>query len=97
MLLPCTSLNDAMMVAERIRQAVEERPVKINGLALEATVSIGVAEAVTHVDTPQALLHLAEQTLNLAKQRGCNQVCSTADLPAQKRPENEEEEAPTHH
>lgn len=83
-LLPGTGLNDAKTVAEKLCKAVAGRPLKADGLELPISVSIGVVAARADAPTSEELLHLADQALYLAKERGRNQACSVSDLPATK-------------
>lgn len=72
--LPDSSRADARNVAERLCQAIEERPIRLqSGLSLTVTVSIGVAvsEGVVSVD---AVVEQADLALLDAKGSGRNQV-----------------------
>ncbi|MBU1235597.1 MAG: diguanylate cyclase [Gammaproteobacteria bacterium] len=75
-LLPQTSHEQAVGVAERIRQLVEHARLSLeHGLPLQFTVSIGVAEVPdtpTNIDT---LLNQADTALYDAKRTGRNRVC----------------------
>ncbi|CAM8653887.1 GGDEF domain [Comamonadaceae bacterium] len=68
-ILPDTKLNEALIVAERIREAIKS----IIGLRRPMTGSIGVAfsEGVT---TPKRLVELADRAMYLAKQGGRDRV-----------------------
>ncbi len=75
MLMPETSLAEACAVAERLRKTVAERSIMLDGVPLQVTVSVGVAEA--HVDfhgIPD-LLKRADQALYEAKRTGRNRIC----------------------
>lgn len=90
-LLPQTTLADAMATAERLRAAVQGTPVAPAPDApppgegdghIHFTVSIGVAEAVSDDSrTLDAMLATADRRLYAAKQAGRNRVCA-ADAPA---------------
>lgn len=69
LLLPETSLEDALLVAERIRQAVQtlEKPCPV-------TVSMGVAHLTPSDTTMETMLERADAALYRAKARGRNQV-----------------------
>jgi diguanylate cyclase (GGDEF)-like protein len=74
-LLPNTTLQNAMFVAERIRQGISTTPVLLqDGSSLSVTVSIGVA--LYHDDEYDLLaaLERADQALYRAKEGGRNRV-----------------------
>lgn len=75
-MLPETVLAQAMNVAQRVRQAVQERPFRTaDGLkTFNVTLSAGVAEYPTHGAEKTALLDAADQALYRAKQSGRNRV-----------------------
>jgi diguanylate cyclase (GGDEF)-like protein len=78
LLMPETSIADAVVAAERIRQAVEhmQRPHKDSPLAC-LTISAGVASG---ADQPwQSLLKRADEALYQAKETGRNKVVAAAD------------------
>ena len=62
-----------LLVADRLRQVVAERPVQVAGGELAVTVSIGVAEAPPGTRA-EALLQLADAALYRAKENGRNRV-----------------------
>ena len=71
LLLPETELDGARVIAERIRAAVAEEPVEVEGKVLRTTASIGVAAFPEHPGTNvNGLLRNADQALYLAKKRG---------------------------
>lgn len=77
--LPETSLEGALVVAERIRRNVETHLVpRENGAddPLRVTISIGLASLPDHsADTPEQLVKLADDALYQAKGQGRNRVC----------------------
>jgi diguanylate cyclase (GGDEF)-like protein len=75
LLLPETGLEDARLVAERLRKGVADRPVTFDGVAIEVTVSIGVAEANLAFHGIPDLLKQADRALYQAKRTGRNRVC----------------------
>lgn len=69
-----TSVDQAAIVAERVRQAVQEKPFKMGNLThVEVTASIGVAEHCGHPDE-NFLIKSADTALYQAKQSGRNRV-----------------------
>ena len=77
-LLPNTSGEGAMLVAERLRQAVEKEtiPHAYSLAGKMVSVSLGVAEK-TEGQTADGLLEAADKNLYKAKGGGRNQVCGT--------------------
>ncbi len=78
-LLPETAENVARPVAERIRARMEQTPIATSEGNVNATVSIGVAEA-TDDDDLESLLRRADQALYAAKQQGRNRVLSSREV-----------------
>ena len=74
-LMPETDSAAARIVAERIRAETSAMPLSTVSGMLSITVSIGVAQADPAIDTPESILHTADQALYLAKDAGRNQVC----------------------
>ena len=72
-LLPETGRAAAALAAEKLRAAVENAPVAVNGARLRVTVSIGVA-ASAGGDAGEDLVARADAALYLAKRGGRNQV-----------------------
>ena len=75
-LLPDMSLEDARNVGERLRQSLEEitsfrSPI---GILPGVTISIGVAP-MQPKDDLKTLIHVADQALYQAKERGRNRIC----------------------
>jgi diguanylate cyclase (GGDEF)-like protein len=69
-ILPDTSGDNAMLVAERLRSAVER---EAESWLIPISVSIGIADFPTKGSTSQDLLHAAEQAEKQAKEKGKNQ------------------------
>jgi len=74
-LMPDTDPGQAEAVAERVRQAVAERPFDVGQpRPLTVTISIGVALNETLTDTPESILKRADVALYRAKREGRNRV-----------------------
>lgn len=76
-LLPQTSLNQAIKVAEKIRSGVEREMLPFQ-TTLQTTISIGVAEVVDFSNAQQAI-NLADKRLYAAKKHGRNRVVATEE------------------
>ncbi len=74
-LLPATPLADALILAETLRQKIAAHRSKSGKIALQATVSLGLACCVPdHKIPPEHLISLADKALYQAKTAGRNQV-----------------------
>jgi diguanylate cyclase (GGDEF)-like protein len=71
-LLPDTSISEALEIAERVRVAVAE--IALPGSDVSVTASVGVAVFPDHASTPDRLERLADVALYLAKRQGRNRV-----------------------
>jgi diguanylate cyclase (GGDEF)-like protein len=83
--LPQTHLNEALLLAERIRLEVAQNPIQLDdGQTLTLTVSIGVSETLPmlgksrHQEVGEHLLASADQALYQAKAKGRNRIESLA-------------------
>ncbi len=71
----------SLLVAERIRQTVEETAFEAGpDRTLHLTCSVGVASYPVHGASREALLDAADKAMYRAKSRGRNRVCSAAEL-----------------
>lgn len=74
-MLPDVPGPGAVVVAGRIRKAVEAGPLRIEGRTLPMTVSVGVSARLDEgPESIESLLTRADEALALAKQRGRNRV-----------------------
>lgn len=80
--LPETSTASALLVAERLRQAVSAAPFIHGERAIHATMSLGVASFPADGNTPEELIHEADIALYWAKAQGRNQVAAVQAVPA---------------
>jgi two-component system cell cycle response regulator len=76
--MPETSLQVALVVAERLRLSIAERPFAVSGATtmIPVTVSVGIATALSTEDSPTELLRRADEALYAAKNNGRNRVLS---------------------
>ena len=73
-ILPMTSKDGALFVAERIRKAIESRQIKAFDELLNLTVSIGVASFPQDDRTTQEIMDKADSALYHSKRNGKNKV-----------------------
>lgn len=75
-LLPDADLKQALLCAERIRTSVERSRFDVGADApLQVTLSLGVAQVNTELDSIQSALAKADRALYEAKHSGRNRVC----------------------
>ena len=80
-LLPETQTDQALLVAERVRQAVASARVALSpGMSVGLTVSIGIATARQEDVDIESLLSRADQALFEAKRTGRDKVCVAEQL-----------------
>jgi diguanylate cyclase (GGDEF)-like protein len=73
-LLPMSTGQESLEIAERIRRTIQETPVRINHEMLSVTVSLGIYVS-AHIDDVHAAIMRADEALYNAKNNGRNQVC----------------------
>ncbi len=74
-LLPDTSAEEALLLAERLHQAVSSEPVELsNKNSIHLTVSIGVATYPTHAAKIDELIKRADEALYWIKSHGRNRI-----------------------
>ena len=84
---PETPKMSARLVAERIRQGIEELNQQKNGPPMEITVSMGVAAFPDDGDTPEQILDHSDRALVEAKAKGKNRVCCWGEFPDTRKPD----------
>lgn len=72
-ILPATSAQEAVRLAERMRRRVADHLISVGEAAIRLRISVGVAEMAAD-DDPRRLLKRADDALYLAKAAGRNQV-----------------------
>lgn len=82
-LLPNTSREQAVVIAERIRQSVAETPFHCNTVSepLHASMSLGVACYPEDADSVETLIYEADVALYQAKIQGRNRVIQSINVP----------------
>ncbi len=76
-----TDVEQAMVIAERLRQLVEAHPVRAYDELVTQTISIGVAGFPVHAETLETLIERADQALYAAKRAGRNRVVQWTESP----------------
>ena len=74
--LPETDKEQALLVAERMRQAIETRNIKVYDEELKVTVSVGISTFPDDADSSNLIIEAADKALYLAKKEGRNKVCA---------------------
>jgi diguanylate cyclase (GGDEF)-like protein len=80
-LLPRTSLDEAVMVAERIRAAIDTTPVKSERAMIKLTASFGVT-TIRPEDSTTSLFQRADEAMQRAKRAGRNRVAPASEAVA---------------
>lgn len=76
-ILPETSLEDALIQAERLRATVESKIFNLNYIEIKVTISLGCSSLKSLENkNEQALIKKADSSLYQAKNTGRNKVCS---------------------
>lgn len=73
--LPETDKEQALLAAERIRQAIEAKNIKVYDEELKVTVSVGISTFPDDADSLSLLIEAADKALYLAKKEGRNRAC----------------------
>ncbi len=83
-IMPETTMKQAMMVAERLRRRMADSPITLPPPIgnVQVTISIGVAVTLPGGVPNDALLHEADIALYRAKNEGRNRVCASEKSPS---------------
>ena len=81
-IMPETDGKGAQVIAERIREAVQQKIFLTELGPLHVTLSLGIAAAAEDGNTKQALIDLADQCLYVAKRSGRNRSVLPRDIEA---------------
>ncbi len=79
-ILPQTTLDEAVVLGERIKNQVINNPNNIDGQSITTTVSIGIASYPAQAKNVKALVHAVESALQLASKLGNNQLVASTKL-----------------
>jgi two-component system cell cycle response regulator len=79
-LLPETNEQGAASWASNCRLAIAKTPIVAEGITVQLTLSLGVAELRSGIDRTEELLDLADQALLAAKRQGRNRVTAFSSL-----------------
>lgn len=74
-LLPNTGGNDALSLAERLRDRVAENEIIFNSKIYQMTVSVGMADMIDTFEKAEDFIAAADQAMYRAKESGRNKVC----------------------
>ncbi|MBM4378700.1 MAG: diguanylate cyclase [Deltaproteobacteria bacterium] len=80
--MPETDARGALIIAERIRQAVMAQVFQTDSGPLKVTLSLGIATTPDHAADKQGLVDLADQCLYFAKRHGRNQAVTVDRMQA---------------
>jgi len=78
LLMPCTTLDDAMGVAEKIRRTIGDTPIVAQGTAVSVTASVGAAAARPGAPGYEGMVNDADAALYCAKNQGRNRAIALA-------------------
>lgn len=79
MILPHTDLPGAEAFCHRLRDHIENHPVRLGDALVHITSSFGLASLSPELDTVQKLLRIADRNLYRAKSQGRNRVIAEVD------------------
>ncbi len=79
-LLPQTNLDEAQVIAERIRQRVESTLILYDGQEIHVTISLGLIQNNDTIEDFNTLVALGDKCLYQAKEQGRNRVISYENI-----------------
>jgi len=81
LILPEAGIEEATMIAERIRRLVEKTLFEVGKAQMNITVSLGISSfPIHHAESKEDLVRMADQALYDAKRGGRNRVCVFSGL-----------------
>jgi len=72
-IMPETTAEQAWKIAERIRECIQQNPLRHSGHEIRLTISVGLATGALNVEAPDHLLQMADRAMYRAKHAGRNQ------------------------
>lgn len=78
--LPNTKEQDAFLIADRLRQSIQESPIYVKHDAISITISAGISEFPTHGQYEALILEATDKALYHAKNNGRNQVALWSNI-----------------
>jgi diguanylate cyclase (GGDEF)-like protein len=88
-LLPYSSNENAVAMAEQLRLCIAERPLQVDGKSIQVFVSIGVSTVIPRENgLSKDLITSADQALYEAKGAGRNRVCNAGKLTVHNNPQD---------
>ncbi|WP_395064152.1 diguanylate cyclase [Paraburkholderia silvatlantica] len=78
LLLPCTPLDDALYVAEKIRRTIGDEPIEVQGVIVPVTASVGASTARVGAPDYEGMINEADAALYTAKRQGRNRSVALA-------------------
>lgn len=81
-ILPETNAESACVLAERLREAVEQAELGFEAESLRLTISLGIAEYGAACDTLETLIKAADDALYMSKRSGRNMVTCHQEIKA---------------
>lgn len=73
--LPETGLADALIVAEKLRKNLSQKPIQVDRLQFETSLSIGLTAFRPELQNTLEMVEEADKALYAAKRRGKNRIC----------------------
>lgn len=77
--LPQTKIEDALIVADRLRTRIENYVFKYKNHKIRCTVSIGISKSFGDQIALAALLQMADEAMYIAKKAGKNRICISGE------------------
>ena len=81
LLLPQTALENAVKLAEKLCERIRARNFQFQTQPIRLTVSAGIGEVVTGLDTAESLFARVDKALYRAKNEGRDRIC-VSEAPA---------------
>ena len=79
-IMPETDLPGAVIVAERIKQTLDESSINIGATSIRVTASIGISKVRSEDEQKESSLKRADESLYMAKKAGRDTICSESEI-----------------